>query len=93
MIQIAKKLNATKLVEPLATDVKGAAQSLGLSERTIRTLIKEKRLPCKRVGWRCVIPISGIREFLEKDTAAESNETIIQSPVNTRCNQEKGGKE
>lgn len=36
MIQISPKLNATKVVEPLATDVKGAAQSLGLSERTVR---------------------------------------------------------
>ncbi len=49
----------------LAVNVKEAAQLLGLAEKTIYTLTHRADFPAIRVGVRVIIPVDGLREWLE----------------------------
>ena len=45
-----------------------AAQALGVSERTIHTLLKSGELPSLKMGRVVLIPTEGIRAFIEART-------------------------
>jgi excisionase family DNA binding protein len=53
----------------LAVNVTEAARRLGVSPRTVATLIAQKKLPSRRIGRRRVILISALQEFLRRDHA------------------------
>ena len=54
---------------PLAVGVAEAARLLGVSQRTIATLLAENKLPSLKIGRRRVILIRALAEFLHQDQA------------------------
>lgn len=48
----------------LMYSVKEAAQTLGVSESTVRALIKDKTLPAKKIGSKIVIDIADLEAFV-----------------------------
>lgn len=57
--------------ERLTLSVTEAANACGLSERTVRELIARREFPVLRVGRRCLVLRTQLREWLER-RAAES---------------------
>lgn len=55
--------------EVLAVSLQGAAEAIGVSERTIRNLIDDGRLRSIKVNRRRLVPVDALREFLEVGTA------------------------
>ncbi len=51
----------------LAVSVQEAARRLGVSERTVATLLARKELPSRRIGRRRVIPVAELERFLRRD--------------------------
>ena len=51
----------------LAVGISEAARRLGLSARTVATLLARKELPSRRIGRRRVIPVNALEEFLQRD--------------------------
>jgi excisionase family DNA binding protein len=58
------------LADRLALRPKEAAMALGVSERTLRTLLP--RLPHVRVGGVVLVPLEGLRRWLEAEARAGS---------------------
>ena len=50
-------------MRPISVDVAGAAQLLGISERFVRKLDKEKRLPRLQIGGSVRYLLSDLEEF------------------------------
>jgi excisionase family DNA binding protein len=50
--------------ERLALGVEEAAKALGISSRTLWTLTKKGKVPCRRVGRRVLYPVELLREWL-----------------------------
>jgi excisionase family DNA binding protein len=59
-------------VEVLAVNVAEAARRLGVSPRTLATLIASKELPSRKIGRRRVIPVRSLEDFLRRDHATGS---------------------
>lgn len=51
----------------LAVGMAEAARRLGLSVRTVATLIARRQLPSRKVGWRRIIPAKALEAFLQTD--------------------------
>jgi excisionase family DNA binding protein len=51
---------------PLLLTQRQAGLWLNVSERTIRNLIRARRLPCRFIGRRCLIPAHAVEEFAKK---------------------------
>jgi excisionase family DNA binding protein len=51
----------------LAVDVHEAARRLGVSPRTVATLVKRRELTSRRIGRRRIIPVRALEEFLRRD--------------------------
>ncbi len=51
----------------LAVSTTEAARRLGVSPRTIATLVARKELASRKIGRRRVIPMRGLEEFLRRD--------------------------
>ena len=51
----------------LAVNVPEAARRLGISPRTVATLVARRELPSRKIGRRRVIPIRALEEFLRRD--------------------------
>jgi excisionase family DNA binding protein len=58
-------INEPETVTPLAVGVKKAAPMIGVSVSTIWTLIRQGKLPTKRVGTRRLIPVSALKALLD----------------------------
>jgi excisionase family DNA binding protein len=56
-----------KLLEPLL-DVKGAASLLGISVKTLRDWIQERKIDYVKAGKRVMIQPDTIREFISRNT-------------------------
>lgn len=56
----------------LAVNVREAARRLGVSPRTIATLVARKELPSRKIGRRRVIPVRALEEFLRRDHLTQS---------------------
>ena len=54
-------------MEPLAVDVKTAAQMTSLSARTIRRYVGLGRLGVVRVGRRILIPVASLKRLLQEN--------------------------
>ena len=59
---------------PLALSVRDAARVLSISERTLRSLVKEGRVPFVRLGGseksRIVFPTDVLRDWLKREAGA-----------------------
>ncbi len=53
--------------DALAVNMAEAARRLGVSPRTVATLVARKELPSRKIGRRRVIPIRALEEFLRRD--------------------------
>jgi excisionase family DNA binding protein len=54
-----------------AFSVKEVADFIGVSSRTVWTLVNEGQLPKFRVGTRVLIPKEGLERFIQERTAVE----------------------
>ncbi len=62
-------MNSTKLHDVLAVSIAEAARQLGLSTRTVATLITSGELESRKVGRRRLIPLSALVDFVNRDHA------------------------
>jgi excisionase family DNA binding protein len=53
----------------LAVSIAEAARRLGISARTLATLVARKELPSRKIGRRRVIPVKALEQFLRNDHA------------------------
>ena len=54
-----------KQIEPLSVSTSEAARLLGVSRPTIYELMQNAGLPWFKVGTRTLLPVSGLREWVE----------------------------
>ena len=59
-------------LEPLAVSAAEAARLLGVSRPTLYTLLNREDFPSFRVGSRVLISVSGLREWIDRQTKAVS---------------------
>jgi excisionase family DNA binding protein len=59
--------------EILAVNVTEAARRLGISPRTVATLVARKKLSSRRIGRRRVILIRALEKFLQEDHPTSSS--------------------
>ena len=69
---------AVRLSERLALSVPEAADSLGISERTMRSILPD--VPHLRIGQRVVIPRDLLADWLRKQVGKEQN--VVGKTVN-----------
>lgn len=65
-------------VEVLAVSVREAARRLGVSPRTVATLISRGELVSRKIGRRRVIPTDALEKFLRRD---HQTQPVGQNPV------------
>jgi excisionase family DNA binding protein len=53
--------------EILAVNIAEAARRLGLSARTVATLVLRRELPSRKVGRRRIIPVVALEAFVRTD--------------------------
>jgi excisionase family DNA binding protein len=53
--------------ETLAVNIPEAARRLGLSARTVATLVSRGQLATRKVGRRRIIPVQALEAFLKND--------------------------
>jgi len=58
-----QKEENTSPIERIAVGASEAARMLSISERTLWTLTKDKRIPATRVGRKWIYPVEGLRQF------------------------------
>lgn len=58
-------------METLAVGTRQAGELLGISERTVRRLIHNKRIHAVRAGRRVTVPIRSLQQFLQVDQPPE----------------------
>ena len=58
-------------IDRLSYSILEVAETLGISSRTVHSLIKRGELPHFRVGQRVLIPADGLREFIAQRTKSE----------------------
>lgn len=51
----------------IAVGLAEAARRLGLSIRTVATLVSRRELPSRKVGRRRIIPVSALQDFIRRD--------------------------
>jgi len=68
----------------LAVGMTEAARRLGLSPRTVATLVLRRELPSRKVGRRRIIPVVGLEAFVRSDhgTGRVKTEAVQGSNVN-----------
>ncbi len=58
----------------IAVGMAEAARRLGLSARTVATLVVRRELPSRKVGRRRIIPVVALEAFVKGDPKSESTE-------------------
>ena len=60
----------------LAVGMAEAARRLGLSTRTVATLVLRHELPSRKVGRRRIIPIAALEVFVQRDHRISHKEKV-----------------
>ena len=60
----------------LAVDIPEAARRLGLSARTVASLVLRLELPSRKVGRRRIIPVAALEAFVQEDQMVKRKETV-----------------
>jgi excisionase family DNA binding protein len=60
----------------LAVGIAEAARRLGLSARTIATLVSRHELPSRKVGRRRIIPVAALEVFVQRDHRISHKEKV-----------------
>ncbi|MHB8218643.1 MAG: helix-turn-helix domain-containing protein [Candidatus Sulfotelmatobacter sp.] len=58
----------------LAVGIVEAARRLGLSIRTVATLVLRQELPSQKVGRRRIIPVAALEAFVQRSQRTRSQE-------------------
>jgi excisionase family DNA binding protein len=61
----------------LAVDIREAARQLGLSPRTVATLVSRRELPSCKVGRRRIIPIAALEAFLRSGQPSQEGMVAV----------------
>lgn len=73
-------LNQQRLAPPrvpkLALSVREAGAALGLSPRTVEELVRLGQVPVVRIGRRVLLPVAGLRRWLERSTEGAMSEVL-----------------
>lgn len=56
---------------PILLNYEGAAKLTGISERTLRDMVTEKRIPFKKIGARVFFPYKRLVEWANETDAVE----------------------
>ena len=72
-------MNSTEQQNVLAVSIREAARLLGVSPRTVATLVANKELASRRIGRRRVVPICALEDFLVHDHRTFSRRPIRNS--------------
>ncbi len=59
----------------LAVSIPEAAHRLGVSPRTVATLISRNQLTSRKIGRRRVIPVRALEEFLRRDHPTQAEDS------------------
>jgi excisionase family DNA binding protein len=59
----------------LAVGIAEAARRLGLSPRTVATLLSRQELPSRKVGRRRIIPVRALEAFLRNDNSLRAEKS------------------
>jgi excisionase family DNA binding protein len=68
-----------KLENVIAVSISEGARRLGVSPRTVATLIARKELASRRIGRRRVIPVRALEEFLRRDHSTQPREPASET--------------
>ena len=68
---MADALAPLRLCDRLALDVRGVAETLSISERTVRDLLSMPDFPFVRIGRRVLVPVRELREWLSDEVRRE----------------------
>ena len=60
-------------IDRMSYSILEVAKTLGVSSRTVHTLVKRGDLPHFRVGQRVLIPADALREFIAQRTKSEKS--------------------
>lgn len=60
-------------LEPLAVSAGEAAKLLNISRPTLYTLLNREDFPSFRIGNRVLVPVSGLRDWIDRQTAERSD--------------------
>ena len=67
----------------LAVNIPEAARRLGLSQRTVATLVLSRELPSRKVGRRRIIPVVALEAFVRRDHGSGVSEPTQDSKRGT----------
>ena len=67
--------------EPLCVNVKDAAKMLGICERTLNTLIKDREIPVVRIGRRVLLRKEDLEAFVHSHTDKQKESSIEQHVI------------
>jgi excisionase family DNA binding protein len=56
----------------LAVGIAEAARRLGLSPRTVATLVVRRQLASRKVGRRRIVPVTALEAFIRRDHSTKS---------------------
>jgi excisionase family DNA binding protein len=56
----------------LAVGIAEAARRLGLSSRTVATLIMRRQIASRKVGRRRIVPVAALEAFMRRDHSTKS---------------------
>jgi excisionase family DNA binding protein len=78
------KPDGVHLADRLALRPKEAAEALGISDRTLRTWMRDEGLPAVRVGGVLLIRVSDLHEWMEERIEAErSLDELVDEVLDT----------
>jgi excisionase family DNA binding protein len=60
----------------LAVGIAEAARRLGLSPRTVATLLSRRELPSRKVGRRRIIPVHALEAFLRNGDSPSAENSV-----------------
>jgi excisionase family DNA binding protein len=63
----------------IAVGMTEAARRLGLSTRTVATLVLRRELPSRKVGRRRIIPVAALEAFVRGEPRTENTAKHVQS--------------
>jgi len=75
---------------PKQLSIKNAAKYFDIPEWTLRTYIRDRVIPYRRLGRKIYIPIAKFEEWLERgDVEPDTQKTKLQAKVKKRINNKK----
>lgn len=60
----------------LAVGIAEAARRLGLSARTVATLVVSRELPSRKVGRRRIIPVLALKAFVRQGQSTDNKQSM-----------------